>query len=684
MQTNSFTSRALLIFSGLFLTLAAPQSQAANCPSGATMIRGKCTCPSGKVPSLDGRRCVDPSTKPNTKPAPKKDPKIKGEPAKGDSIPSGAKVRILSLPKEEPFYDIRAQLLGKEGVIYPDPMVKAAAAPKTGAGYYKGIINIDGIEWYFYQVSISILDFGATPAKKTVAYGDFVPEGSKLTLKDVSTSDLTYYKTKLNKLVGQVCTVSIGGLVPNGGSYYSGEVNCDDGKNYYFLGFTFTLDAKAKVTETCDAKAFKGTTPLGLGQRVKILDISSLDGSFADKKTLVGKEGYITSTTTYSTGACWWEGGFKTDDGAQYYFYQAQFQDLGKSAGTACSKDASTTQSLLGGAKVKILEIGPGDPTYTEREKWKGKIGYVSGDLFNMGGCWFDGGIVVDGGAYTYFNQIQIQELAPPPPTPACASDASKAKEIKENIYVTILDIAPSDLYYGERDKWVGKAGKITLSLLSEGTCWYNGEVTFDSGEIRYFAKIQVKEGKSLTPAPTPTNPGGSSSSLSKLKAFTGDSVALGTSVSILDIGNTDIYYDQRNNLLGKSCKVITEEMRTTGASGWFIGHLSCTDGKSYSFAQVAIQLSSGSGEVKATPTPTPTPSTGTKFTGKSIKKGAAVQIVDVASEDIFFGKRDALLGKSCTASAELTSSETGWFTGDLSCGGETYSFFKVALSLSK
>jgi hypothetical protein len=190
MQTSYISQfrYALLVLGGLFFTLQAPVSLAANCPSGATMIRGKCTCPSGKVPSLDGRRCVDPASTPgSTKPAPKKDPKIKGDPAKGDSIPAGAKVRILSLPKDEPFYDIRAQLLGKEGVIYPDPMTKAASAPKTNAGYYKGIINIDGIEWYFYQVSISILDFGATPAKKTVAYGDFVPEGSKLTLKEVST-----------------------------------------------------------------------------------------------------------------------------------------------------------------------------------------------------------------------------------------------------------------------------------------------------------------------------------------------------------------------------------------------------------------------------------------------------------------------------------------------------------------
>ena len=665
--------RPLLLLGGVLSALWSPQSFAANCPSGATMIRGKCTCPTGKVPSLDGRRCVDPpkkSEKERTKT--KAEPKIKGEPAKGDSIPSGAKIRILSIAKDDPFYDIRSQLLGKEGVVYPDQMSKVLSAPKTGAGLYQGTINIDGLDWYFYQVSISLLDFGATPPQKTTAYGDFVPGGSTLTIKDVSSSDLSYYKTTQKKLGGQSCTVSAGGLVPNGGAYYSGEVTCADAKVYYLLGFTFTLDkaaAPVAAATTCEPGAYiNSAAPLLAGQRVKVLGISSLDPLYPERAAIIGKEGYVTTTMAlYNT--CYWEGKFTADDGTFYSFYEAQFKDLGKSTSAACLKDASTAKSLAGGHKVKIVEVGPADLAYADREKWKGKIGFVSGDLLNMGGCWFDGGFTVEGGVYTYFNQIQVQEIAPPPPVPACAADASKAGTFVEGLKVTVLEIAPSDPYYGERAKWVGQSGKVTLSLLNNGACWYGGEITFDSGEIRYFSNVQVKE------TSTTTTPKGSGN-LSKLKAYTGASIALGTSVTILDVSSSDIFYGSRDTIIGKICKVGDAAMLSAG-SGWFSGQLYCTDGTSYAFAQVSVMLTTADAKLPNKPA---------KYTGKSVKKGTALQILEIGSDDIFFGQSASLVGKSgCSASEDLSSSETGWFAGGISCtDGTSYSFFKVSVGLTK
>jgi hypothetical protein len=663
--------RALVVLGSLFLGLLTPQSFAANCPSGATMIRGKCTCPTGKVPSLDGRRCVaPPKTTEKERTKTKAEPKVKGEPAKGSSIPSGAKIRILSLTKEDPFYDIRNQLIGKEGVVYPDPMSKILSAPKTDAGIYQGTISIDGIDWYFYQVSISILDFGVTPTKKTAAYGDFVPEGSILTIKEVLPADLTYYKTKIKKLKGQKCTVGAAGLVPNGGAYYSGEVTCTDGNLYYFLGFTFNLDKAAASVATaaaCDPSAYiNSAVPIIAGQRVKVLGFSSLDPLYADRASIIGKEGYVTSTMALFNG-CYWEGKFTADDGTFYSFYEAQLKDLGKSTSSACLASAATVKSLLGGQKVKILEVGPGDATYVDREKWKGKTGLVSGDLFNTGGCWFDGGVTVEGGAYTYFSQIQVQELSPPPPTPTCAADASTVASFVEGTKVTVVEIAPIDLYYGERTKWLGQSGKVTLSLLNGGGCWYGGEITFDNGEVRYFASIQVKESSAST---------GSGGNLSKLNAYTGASLALGTSVTILDVSSSDIFYGSRSSIIGKACKVGDGPLLSAG-SGWFSGQLYCVDGTSYSFAQVSVMLVTKEAKL---------PAKVTKYTGKSVKKGTALQIIEIGSDDIFFGQRDTIVGKSgCSASEALSSSEAGWFTGGISCtDGSSYSFFKVSIGLSK
>ena len=560
-----------------------PRADAADkCPSGAKRERGRCVCPAGERLAPDGKRCVGgPAPVIGTTKATEPKIKAKGPAASGDHVPAGAKVQILGLSKDDGLYNSRSQYLGKEGVVYPSDLYQNGPAKK--GDYYTGTVNIDGVEYFFYQVSVTILGFGALPEKSKAAYGEFVASGSVVKISDISSTDI-YYKER-KKLSGLTCTVGSEGLVQTGAAWYGGPVDCDNGTSWYFYQFTFDLISEpVAALSACLPGAL--TAPSISGKRVEILDISSADGYYKDRAAIIGKQGYISDDAAKNGpagAACWYGGTFTADDGTSYYFWQAQAREV--AAAASCQAGASTAASFLDGQAVSILDIGPGDLYYPDRAKLIGKHGKVSGDLHNNGGCAFGGGFTADDGTYYYFAEAQVKPdttgpvVATPPAAPACLTGAATSAKFKDGEKLTILDIAPDDAYYSSKGTIIGLRGKASGEVFNAGGCWYSGGFTADDGTYYYFAKTQVKMG------------GEPPIDLKSLKAYTGAVLKAGAWVILLDFAAEDAYYKDRASIVGKRCKVDTGTLGPT-SGGYYGGNVLCEDGSSYYLFKAKVALS--------------------------------------------------------------------------------------------
>jgi hypothetical protein len=650
----------LLVALALFL-VAIPKAEAADkCPSGAKRERGRCVCPTGQRLAPDGKRCVS-SAGPSPTYTPKvTEPKVKakGPPASGDHIPSGAKVQILGLSKDDGLYVNRSQYLGKEGVVYPSDLYMSGAAKK--GDYYGGTINIDGVEYYFDHVSVTILGFGAVPTVAVAPYGDFVAGGSVIEITDLSSSDI-YYKEK-KKYVGLRCTVDSDGLVPTGGVWYGGPVTCDDGSTWYFYQVSFSLISSPSTTAgPCVAGA--STAASVNGKRVEILDVAPEDAYYRDRFSIVGKLGYMGTDSANngpSSARCWYGGSFTADDGTSYYFWQAQVRETTASAPSAavCAAGASTASGFQDGQEVIILGLGAGDLYYPESSKYIGKKGRVSGDLHNNGGCNFGGGFTADDGTYTYFAEVQVSPTGAVAATPACQASAATGPNLKDGTRISILDIDPADLYYKDRTSISGKGGKVTGDLYSVGGCWYAGGFTSDDGTYYYFAKVQIRS----TTAEATCAPG--SATAAKLKD--------GEALSVLEVSPEDGYFKSKSALVGQRGKATGELFNTGGC--WYSGGFTGDDGIYYYFAKVQLRAGSAPdlSKLKA-------------YTGGALKAGTAIILLDFAAEDAYYKDRASLVGKRCKADGSLEPASSGYYGGSITCeDGSAYYLFKAKIALSK
>lgn len=479
---------------GFFIGLPAASAQV--CPSGAQRIRGECKCPTGKTISPDGKRCVSKDTSDKFKKTnPKtstKTPKIEGKAATDEQIPVGARVQVISLSKEDPLKSIAYQFLGRKGVV-TEQLSNVGKA--SNGNYYSGMINFDGVQYFFHKVTVAVLDFGATPEKITAAYGEFVPGGTYLKITDLSASDPLYSSRK--SLTGKTCTVDTDGLVSTGGSWYGGPVNCDNGKSYYFYQFTFDILKEASASaSTCASGAFSGAT-LAAGTRVKILDISSLDAYYPDRSKIIGKEGYV-GNDFGNSGGCWFGGAFTADDGTYYYFFQAQVQEISSGIASApgCKATALLDKEIYHGKRVKILDVSEEDAYYAEVSKLRGLSGTVSGGLVNNGGCWFRGNFVGDNGVAYFFYKVQVEQNSSG--TNGSNSSGTPGARftgdyVNAGTKVKILDISKDDIYYADYSSLVGRSDcQAKEKLLSSGAGWFKGGISCSDGKTYYFAKVAV------------------------------------------------------------------------------------------------------------------------------------------------------------------------------------------------
>jgi hypothetical protein len=77
-------------------------------------------------------------------------------------------------------------------------------------------------------------------------------------------------------------------------------------------------------------------------------------------------------------------------------------------------------------------------------------------------------------------------------------------------------------------------------------------------------------------------------------------------------------------------------------------------------------------------------PSSGDGRASGAIASGTKLKLVDLSSEDAYYSDKSRIVGKSCTATGNLTDHGGGWYGGAIKCDdGSSFYFYKVGVSVS-
>ncbi len=142
-----------------------------------------------------------------------------------------------------------------------------------------------------------------------------------------------------------------------------------------------------------------------------------------------------------------------------------------------------------------------------------------------------------------------------------------------------------------------------------------------------------------------------------------------GHSVKVVSIQSDDAYYTDRAKIEGRDCLTTGD---TTNNDGFQGGAVTCgTD--SYYFYKATLE------DLGIAP-PAAGAVDGIRAT-ESIPSGARVKILDVASDDAYYGDRTNMVGKLCTMQEASSLKEVEWHGGSINCDdGSSYYLYKAAL----
>ncbi len=253
-----------------------------------------------------------------------------------------------------------------------------------------------------------------------------------------------------------------------------------------------------------------------------------------------------------------------------------------------------------------------------------------------------------------------------------CLPQACKETIIPDSTKVVILAIGKNDLYFLDKQEYLGDTLLVKGDLVKGKECEYSGTVLSTNNKLLYFSHVQLK-----------ILPGGSITLAADCRkgALTGMNLAEGTEVTLLVIHSSDIYSLIDPGLVGKKFKVKTELRNFKDC--WYEGTLEDADRNMYVFMKIQVNSTEATGNRKqATGTNNSVPKNENgMFIDDLIPKGTRVKILDIASTDIAYEKKGIVIGKNGKASEDLKYLGDGWYSGSvITDDGSSYYFFKVAL----
>jgi hypothetical protein len=249
-----------------------------------------------------------------------------------DSVPAGSVVRVGAVGKEDAFFKQRKGIVGLVcGVEDPGLDLQSAKGKKV---WYGGSMTCgDAGNYYFYQVAVEVGDFGSDfesltgrtlEASRLPTEETPWPVGTRVRVREVSVDD-SYFKDRAG-IIGQTCTVADNALSSAGESWFSGQVKCDNGIDYYFYQVSVEVPgavtappvATPASTGTATTTTGAAASPYPAGKMVKVVDVGPADALYATRATLIGHTCSVVESPLVATGEGFYAGRLFCDDGKSY------------------------------------------------------------------------------------------------------------------------------------------------------------------------------------------------------------------------------------------------------------------------------------------------------------------------------------------------------------------------------
>ncbi|MCC7302581.1 MAG: hypothetical protein IT233_08065 [Bacteroidia bacterium] len=254
-----------------------------------------------------------------------------------------------------------------------------------------------------------------------------------------------------------------------------------------------------------------------------------------------------------------------------------------------CVPGNATTSMIADSTHVIIRGIGKNDLHYANKNELLGDTLIVKDGLtLNRDKiCEYSGTLRDVQQKLVFFSHVQVELLKQQVQTlsTGCRKDAIGNANLEEGSEVTLLAIHSSDIYSLIDPGLVGKKMKVKTSLKNFSDCWYEGTLEDEFNNIYVFTKIQVKSETGVFSHPIPLK------TESKVTIENGryeqDNIPKAFPVKILEIASSDIMYEKKGLLLGKTAKS-TEELKHVG-DGWYMGNIQTVDGGQYYFFKVRL-----------------------------------------------------------------------------------------------
>ncbi len=296
--------------------------------------------------------------------------------------------------------------------------------------------------------------------------------------------------------------------------------------------------------------------------------------------------------------------------------------------------------SLAVGASVKVLDVDAADIYYKDKATLVGQTCTVgSAPAVADADSWYTGEFLCNGAKY-YFYRVKVEAGALPSTVPA-------------GTLVRVNGLSKADAYFSTKDSYLGLQCTVSEGLtLSEGI-YYSGAMHCGDKDP-YFYQVSF-DVLGMDPNFIANRPHG-------------DTVYASSRVLITDVSSADAYYADRKGIIGKSCTASDNLPWSDGK--FYSGGVSCDDGSTYYFYQFSFDVLYAAPETTAAAL-------------GPIANGTAVTILDISPEDAYYPDMASIVGKSCTATADLSWSDANYYSGPVSCtDGSSYYFYQAAFEV--
>ena len=449
----------------------------------------------------------------------------------------------------------------------------------------------------------------------------------------------------------------------------------------------------------CLSTAIFAQDKISKGTKVSIVEIAKTDTYYDERASFLGQGATALGELSKNPDG-FYSGTLEVDNGRTCFFKSVKLSVTDATKKTFDSKSLFPTGTVASGTKFKILEVPSDDAYYSDKTDIEGKTGTASTSLTIDKDGYTSGSLSTDDGKSYYFYKVRIGKASgssastTPKPSSSSSSSTKTVKYVTGTIApgtaVYVADISPDDSYYSDREKYVGKRGKVgktEMKMKDDG--YYAGDFTYDDGSTGYFYKAKFSKEPVAKLPPSPVTSSSSSVTLSKSyggwdDAQNDDDIYEGDKVEITAISTEDSYYDDKENYIGKK-GIAGSDLEYDDTEEGYGGTVTLEDGSKPYFYLAKMKKITGSSTATSKSSSSSSSTSSTSTSPSKISKGTRLVVTDVDKEDSFFSSKSTYVGKIGKVAEGLNLQGDNAYSGKIlfDDGTDAY-FYKVRVTILK